>query len=958
MKEDNNIIEDYYMNNPLIHKDRKAKESSMKWLAEFSCEHLKPLIICRGPIRKEAMDVFEEMGIKHYGILISEKDSIVYTYALAPELRQLKDPNRVHRVPDYSGATKEERLLRIEQIIRIAKENGYNSIFAGYGFMAEDDEMVRSMEEAGLTFIGPNSKTIKKAGLKDEAKRTAEKLEVSVTPGINNITALTLINKCPDKDSLIKLANTHSLIIEDSIIKDNSISLEDFADHILSASYEKGIDLYSIEELKNQVEKSIAEMFKEFPKNRIRLKAIGGGGGKGQRILKAPTSYNNSKLEDNIKEASSKAPEMVMEILNEVKTTGVGDNKNILIELNIESTRHQEIQVIGNGKWSMSLGARDCSLQMHEQKLLEVSVTQESLKAELDQDNSPERKSSLERDLYTLVKMEDEAERFAGAVGLDSVSTFECIVEEDRHFFMEMNTRIQVEHRVTELCYSLKFTNPNNHAEYFIVDSLVEAMVLLACHKETLPRPQRVIRKNSSVEARLNATNQVLEPHAGGIIEFWSNPIKDEIRDDQGICRHNPDTDVFVKYRLAGAYDSNVSLLLTFGENRKESYQKMAEILRQMKLRGRDLTTNLEFHYGLVNWFLSNDTHACPTTQFIKPYITAVGLLKEESQSLDHTYAFQEIKNAYLASFKVDDDYKKTLAQVIDLKQSLLLRPISWLLRDPHILSGWLSLNKDKFKIDNGRIYFLDNPVQILADTYNYLNMDYKENQPAADSIWQHDNEILKNAIEFYESLKTIITYNNFHELNEKMAVTTPPGEVEKDVWEQARAAHYGYQSGMEVLKLLPFIAVQTRFYDLKMNDDLSIYIPEKLMDSDLQEKVKKILVPPPMTSSDEILSVSGGMFYPRESPEMELYIKEGDHFEEGDPLYIIEVMKMFTKVYAPFAGTVVKTLIEGDGVIVSKGQPLFKVQPDEEIKVVDEKEIQKAKVEKTKIFLNTLNIN
>ena len=62
------------------------------------------------------------------------------------------------------------------------------------------------------------------------------------------------------------------------------------------------------------------------------------------------------------------------EVLNEVKATGVGDNKNVLIELNIEQTRHNEIQLLGNGEWCVSLGGRDCSLQMHEQKLLEISV--------------------------------------------------------------------------------------------------------------------------------------------------------------------------------------------------------------------------------------------------------------------------------------------------------------------------------------------------------------------------------------------------------------------------------------------------------------------------------------------------------------------------------------------------------------------------------------------------------
>ena len=121
---------------------------------------------------------------------------------------------------------------------------------------------------------------------------------------------------------------------------------------------------------------------------------------------------------------------MVREILNEVKTTGVGDNKNVLVELNIETTRHQEIQVIGNGQWSMSMGGRDCSLQMHEQKLLEVSVTVESLQRALTQakaSGQAEEARVLQQDIATLTAMEQEAENFGKAVGLDSVSTFECI---------------------------------------------------------------------------------------------------------------------------------------------------------------------------------------------------------------------------------------------------------------------------------------------------------------------------------------------------------------------------------------------------------------------------------------------------------------------------------------------------------------------------------------------------
>ena len=110
----------WYGEHPLIHRDRRLAGKDSAWQRQFACEGIKPLIICRGPIRKEAMDVFDEMGIHGYGILLSEKDSITYSNALAPELRKLTDPERVHRVPDYSGASKEERQERIQQIIGIA----------------------------------------------------------------------------------------------------------------------------------------------------------------------------------------------------------------------------------------------------------------------------------------------------------------------------------------------------------------------------------------------------------------------------------------------------------------------------------------------------------------------------------------------------------------------------------------------------------------------------------------------------------------------------------------------------------------------------------------------------------------------------------------------------------------------------------------------------------------------
>ncbi|PIE37643.1 MAG: biotin carboxylase [Gammaproteobacteria bacterium] len=946
---------EHYLNNPLIHRDRRLVNASSPWVAQFDCSHIRPLIICRGPIRKEAMDVFREMGIDHVGILLSEKDSIVYRNALAPELRAIGNPDHIHRVPDYSGVDKEERQARIAQIINIAKTNGYNAIFAGYGFMAEDETMVAAMENAGLNFIGPCSRTVREAGLKDEAKRTALKTGVSVTPGIDNGTALTLLKHYPDAAALKNLVAEKGLDLDSAVLDDAELELVDKADRVLAAAYAKGIDVYTVEQLCDTLREAVEDMYAQYPQNRIRLKAIGGGGGKGQRIMAAPTSYEGSDSE-RIKQAADRTPELVREILNEVKATGVGDNKNVLVELNIETTRHQEIQVLGNGDWAITIGGRDCSLQMHEQKLLEVSVTDESLAeaASLAQQAGKTVEAEvLQKERETLAAMEAEATRFGEAVGLDSVSTFECIVDRDKHFFMEMNTRIQVEHRVSELCYSLEFTNPADSNDSFVVNSLVEMMVLLAAHGKHLPKPKRLLRHQDSVEARLNATNQALQPHAGGVIEYWSDASDGEIRDDQGISLHNPDTDVFMKYTLAGAYDSNIALLLTVGDSRLDAYQNMADIIRVTRMRGHDLSTNLEFHYGLVNWFLGNHINARPTTRFIVPYLTAVGQLKQAAQDMDVNYAYRHISRQALAG--LEGEAETAMRNALARKQLLLLRPIESLLAQPHVLSGWLSINRDCYTMIDGRITWNENPLSLLADTYHFLNMDSTDNRPAATLIWDHDQRVLDEAMAFYNELNRRLDALDWIELQTQLEEESPPAGIEAQTWDQIRAAHQGFQAGMDVLAMLPALAEQTGFYALSVNEDLSIHIPEALTDPDTQAAMAKVLVPPPVAKSDEILAESGGMFYPRESPEHEPFVQVGDHFEAGDPLFIIEVMKMFNKVYAPFSGTVEKVLVETDGMIISKGQPIFKITPDEVVIPETPEEIAQRRRAATNRFLTTV---
>ncbi|MFN7952002.1 MAG: biotin carboxylase N-terminal domain-containing protein [bacterium] len=907
-----------YTANPLVHRERRLAQASSEWVRSFTCEDMSVLIVCRGPIRKEAIEVFREMGMARVGMLLSERDSIVFPRALAPELRMMP-PEHVHAVPDYTGATREERDQRIAQIVAICKEHGYQFVFAGYGFMAEDAHFVRSLEEAGLGFIGPCSYTQGAAGAKDEAKRTAIGNDVSVTPGINDATVRTLLRKYPDARALARCAAEHHL--EGELVAKPGVALEALAEQVLEASYHARVDLFSIDELADTIQLEARRLLTENPGRRFRLKAIGGGGGKGQRIFS---------------EAGG-VPSLVREILQEVKATGVGDNKNMLIELNVESTRHNEIQMLGNGDWCVTLGGRDCSLQMHEQKLVEVSITQEALEAAVEDARAAgraEHAAVLTRDLAVLARMEAEAERFGRAVKLDSASTFECIVEGDRHYFMEVNTRIQVEHRVSELCYALRFVNPDDPREHFDVHSLVEAMALVARHKGRLPRPSRVVRDGAALEVRLNATDRALQPAAGGVMVSWSDPIECEIRDDQGISIKNPDTGLFMRYRLAGAYDSNIALLLATGANRRESWAKLTEVLRRTTLRGIDLATNLEFHRGIMTWFLHRDPWAKPTTKFVVPYLTAVGELGREAESIDLDYAFHQIEKRRVAA--ASPEARAATAQVFDSKETLVERPMRRLFEEPHVLSAWLSQHMHDYRVTDQHLVWLRNPLQVLADTIRLVHLDDPD-AAAAERIWDHDREMLEVGLAFYERLAARVPANlSWPKLDTALRGDSPAFGFAPDAWARVQAAHLGHQLGLEMLGVMPLLGAKVGFFDLRLRDDLDVEIPARLLDTVHQEAMRKVLAPPPEQKSDEIVAAMGGTYWNREAPHLPPFVEPGTHFEKGQPLYIIEVMKMFNKVYAPFAGRVVDLFVHESSVVVRKGQPLFRVVPDEKLEVED----------------------
>ncbi len=239
-------------------------------------------------------------------------------------------PTHVHRVPDYTGATRDERMFRCAgRWSRSAAGNGYRYVFAGYGFMAEDADFVRAIEQAGLTFMGPCSYT-QRSGRQEgrgQAHRARER-RLASRPASNNGTVLTLLRKHKAQARpLEKLAEERGPRRAEPSSTTSCRSRKS-ADAVLMASYAKGVDLYSIEELGATLRDEAGQDAGSSTRgSRVRLKAIGGGGGKGPAHLQ-PSRAQGARA------SCARSSQ-------EVKATGVGDNKNMLLELNIEQTPAQ-----------------------------------------------------------------------------------------------------------------------------------------------------------------------------------------------------------------------------------------------------------------------------------------------------------------------------------------------------------------------------------------------------------------------------------------------------------------------------------------------------------------------------------------------------------------------------------------------------------------------------------------
>jgi acetyl-CoA carboxylase biotin carboxylase subunit len=367
-----------------------------------------------------------------------------------------------------------ESYLNIPRLIAAAEVTNADAIHPGYGFLAENAGFAEICATSGLTFIGPKPESISAMGDKALAKETMHKAGVPVVPGSNGVIA-------------------------------------DF----------------------NEAKSIASEV--GYP---VMVKATGGGGGRGMRIVR-----ESVELENAFRTASHEAE----------KAFG---NPSVYIEKYLEEPHHIEIQVMGDRYGDVvHFGERDCSIQRRHQKLVEESPSPAI---------TPELREA----------MGAAAVKGAKSVHYQGAGTIEFLLDKHRNFyFMEMNTRIQVEHPVTE--------------EVIGVD-LVKMQVEVAAGarlKKLRPKPQW-----HAIECRINAEdpNFDFRPSPGRITSF-------HLPGGFGV---RVDTHAYAGYEIPPYYDSLVAKLIVRGKTREEAIGKMYHSLDEFIIEG--IQTTIPFHKKLM----------------------------------------------------------------------------------------------------------------------------------------------------------------------------------------------------------------------------------------------------------------------------------------------------------------------------------------------------------------------
>jgi len=373
--------------------------------------------------------------------------------------------------------------LNISSLISAIDVTGAEAVHPGYGFLSENAHFADIVTKHGIKFIGPSSDLIKKMGDKIQARKIAKE------------------NGLP--------------IIEGS---ENSIATADEA-------------------------KKISEKI-GYP---VLIKAAGGGGGKGMKVVN-----KSEELEKLFSLAKLEAKKYF-------------NNDNVYIEKYFKNPRHIEVQVLSGKNRTVHLNERDCSVQRNHQKLIEETpspVIDEKIRSNL---------------LKQTVQMVQN-------IGYEGAGTVEYIYQDGKFYFLEMNTRVQVEHPVTEVATGI---------------DIVKEQIWIAYKGETALAQDNISTRGHVIECRINAEDpsKNFQP-SPGVITVCHQPSGFRTRVDGAI---------FQGCKITPYYDSLICKLICQGRNRTEAIQRMLRALDEFVIEG--ITTTIDLHKKILSHekFISSD---------------------------------------------------------------------------------------------------------------------------------------------------------------------------------------------------------------------------------------------------------------------------------------------------------------------------------------------------------------